>query len=68
MMIPYEEFLVRNENSAIVDSERGCLLPELAAISPWTDEYPESSTAYQPKIRDLPQNYQLNSCFPAQFI
>jgi hypothetical protein len=68
MMIPYDEFLVRNENSATLDSERSCLLPEQAAISPWTDEYPESSTAYQPKIRDLPQNYQLNSCFPAQFI
>jgi hypothetical protein len=67
-MIPYEEFLVRNENSATLDSERSCLLPEPAAISPRTDEYPESSTAYQPKIRDLPQNYQLISCFPAQFI
>jgi hypothetical protein len=54
MMIPYEEFLVRNENSATLDLERSCLLPEQAAISQWTDEYPESSTAYQPKIRDLP--------------
>jgi len=68
MMIPYEEFLVSNENSATVDSEISCLLPEQADISPRTDEYPESSTAYQPKIPDLPQNYQLNSCFPTQFI
>jgi hypothetical protein len=68
MMIPYEEILVRNENSATLDSERSCLLPEQAAISPWTDEYPKSSTAYKSKIRDLPQNYQPNSCFPAQFI
>jgi len=38
---PYEEFPVRNENSATLDLERSCLLPEQAAISPWTDEYPE---------------------------
>ena len=68
MMIPYEEFLARNEKSATLDSERSCLLPEQAAISPRTDEYPESSTVYQPKFRDLPQNNQLNSYFPAQFI
>jgi len=66
--MPYDGFLIRNENSATLGPERSCLLPEQAAISPWTDEYPESSTAYQPKIRDLPQNYQLDSCFPAQFI
>ena len=67
-MIPYEEFLVRNENSSTLGSERSCLLPEQAAILPHTGEYPESSSAYQPKTPDLPQNYQLNSSFPAQFI
>jgi hypothetical protein len=65
---PYDENLVRNENSATLDLERSCLLPEQAAISLWTDEYPKSSSSYQTNIHDLPQNYQLNSCFPAQFI
>jgi hypothetical protein len=49
MMIPYEEFLVRNEKSATLDSERSCLLPEQTAISPRQMNIPNH----------LPHNYPI---------